>query len=346
MITRDHDPPPSSYLHTPSPESSPSVSILDSDCDADDEAGMEPMDITIDDIPEFTGLAPPLGGPLSLSQTSLQPTGPYCPRIPTLQEILTNRAPPPWTLAAFTAHLSQNHCLENLQFITAAERYRTNYTAAMDEHSAHPQVSQSDTFRALRAQWVQLLDAFIRPNAAREVNLAGDVRDALVALPNGTLPPPPSALDSAIQRIMDLMNDSILLNFINESTPARPQSTGLEAPEDSDDRYTRRSGESGRLRSQSQRKHSPVGDLLSRAAYHHHTSRSMHTSHGQPHRPTLPLSTVSVASGETDETASSSSPTNSPMTPPTTPPSSDLGGGSPKARTAGWRHLFKQGKGR
>jgi hypothetical protein len=48
--------------------------------------------------------------------------GVYLPRRPNLRDILANTSPPPWTLAAFMAYLSNNHCLETLDAETAGEQ--------------------------------------------------------------------------------------------------------------------------------------------------------------------------------------------------------------------------------
>ncbi|KFY57138.1 hypothetical protein V496_06528 [Pseudogymnoascus sp. VKM F-4515 (FW-2607)] len=61
--------------------------------------------------------------PLSVAIPAKQ----YCPRRPTLREVLANSAPPPWTLSAFTVYLSQNHCLETLEFTMDATLYRKHY---------------------------------------------------------------------------------------------------------------------------------------------------------------------------------------------------------------------------
>src|SRR4051794_20383280 len=79
-----------------------------SDCDADDEG----MTSGSDFVPSR---------PLSVAI----PPGSYRPRRPTLAEVLANAAPPPWTLSAFTGYLSQNHCLETLEFTLDANRYRS-----------------------------------------------------------------------------------------------------------------------------------------------------------------------------------------------------------------------------
>jgi len=52
-------------------------------------------------------------------------------RRPLLSEILTNKAPPPYTLSAYMAYLSQNQCLKNLEFIMDSSRYRKLVQASL-----------------------------------------------------------------------------------------------------------------------------------------------------------------------------------------------------------------------
>src|SRR6476660_2516339 len=54
---------------------------------------------------------------------------------PTLAEILSNTSSPPWTLAAFMAYLSQNHCLETLEFTMDADRYRNAHSQVLSDQS-------------------------------------------------------------------------------------------------------------------------------------------------------------------------------------------------------------------
>ncbi|MCJ1444896.1 MAG: hypothetical protein MMC23_005399 [Stictis urceolatum] len=318
MISRNHNP-PVLYLSTPSPENSPHTSTIFSDCEADDE---DTMSEELEPLPSSSGT---LG--------SLQPVGPFCHRIPTLREILANQAAPPFTLAAFTAHLHQNHCLENLEFIKDAERYRKRHDRVAADTAGMPLSPELKESEELRMLWNRLLHAYIIPNSPREVNLSADVRDALISQPNHTSPPAPEVLVVAVERIMELMNESILMNFINEHAPSRPSGTINPDLDDLEERSSHHSGDESHYRARSQRKHSPHGDTKSSSRHPPSSARSSH----QPGRGRLTMhaSNSSTGSGDvmlTDDSGSLASLTNSPMTPPTTPPSSDLGGSSPKTR--------------
>ncbi|KAK3110381.1 hypothetical protein LTR53_015384 [Teratosphaeriaceae sp. CCFEE 6253] len=132
--------------------------------------------------------------------------GPYCPRRPGLREILANTSPSPWTLAAFMAYLSTNHCLETLEFTMDAGRYRKHYAKMMSRASnGSPPTKDQEYVLAL---WQRLVDAYIRPNGSREVNLPSDVRDPILNLEIDTAPPAPEKLDLAVTKIYELMEDA------------------------------------------------------------------------------------------------------------------------------------------
>ncbi|KAF3765935.1 regulator of G protein signaling superfamily [Cryphonectria parasitica EP155] len=126
--------------------------------------------------------------------------------MPSLHEILTDSAPQPYTLGAFMAYLSQNHCLETLEFTMEADRYRL----------AHLQFHQSqlDYPDHLTALWHKLIQAYIQPYGSREVNLPSHVRDRLLNLPCGPPAPDPSELDEAVKIVYELMSDSVLVPFV------------------------------------------------------------------------------------------------------------------------------------
>ncbi|KAM0715406.1 hypothetical protein Q7P37_008904 [Cladosporium fusiforme] len=155
--------------------------------------------------------------------------GPYCPRRPNLREILANTSPPPWTLAAFMAYLSNNHCLETLEFTMDAGRYKKHYAKMMSkaEGDDAPPATDKDYVQLL---WTRLIDAYIQPNGSREVNLPSEVRDPILNLEIGLLPPPPEKLDPAVAKIYELMEESVLVPFINSCYPQSAAPTVSSMP--------------------------------------------------------------------------------------------------------------------
>jgi len=305
--------------------------------------------------------------PLSVSI----PAGPYCPRRPALREILANSAPPPWTLSAFMAYLSQNHCLETLEFTMDASRYHQHYDTMMQSNpggSVSPASNECDYVKML---WRKLLDAYIVPNGPREVNLPSDVRDGLLSLPRVHLPPHPSELEPAVKIIYDLMEESVLVPFLNAVGSSRgPESLSnswtsrddvpdiefLGATDDPSSSHHRRSP---RRRDQSPPGSGSSMDVVDssfrgpapRPSHHSHLSAALSRSGS---RLSAYLSQSSVSSPEAQDAGltddSASSPSNSglePMTPPTTPPTSDAGFGGTSPRTSpnprgegsGWKKM-------
>lgn len=136
---------------------------------------------------------------------------------PTLDDVLNNKPPPPYNLRAFTKYLSQNHCLENLEFILEAKRYRQRYESLVEA----PEESRVTTYSSrisLSMLYQFLLTTYILPGAPREVNLSVNVRDALLRYRNMSTPPLPETLDPAVKSIHDLMEDSIFFSFLNSSS--------------------------------------------------------------------------------------------------------------------------------
>ncbi|RFU79848.1 regulator of g- signaling [Trichoderma arundinaceum] len=135
-------------------------------------------------------------------------------RPPTLNEILLDTAPPPWTLTAFMAYLSQNHCMETLEFTLDSQRYASVYEQYLSE--ATP---SDDSRDRVCAWWEKLMQVYIIPCAPREVNIPAQVRDGLLRVPYGPNPPHPSELTEAGHIIYELMNDSLLVPFLESVSP-------------------------------------------------------------------------------------------------------------------------------
>ena len=317
------------YLSTPPPDTSPRSSCVISDWDADDEETMSmedtrtsrPPSVAVDDSNDAQ----------------------YYPQRPTLPDVLSNSAPPPWTLSAFTAYLSNNHCLENLEFSMDAERYREKYLS-LTKGSKKP---SSEEIKYTRGLWQRLIDAYIVQDGPREINLPSTVRDRLLAVPSHTAPPAPEELAGAVKIIYNLMEESVLISFLNEVPPSG--SHGSSHSRQKSSIKSRRRGDSdssnekGSDRSKSRRRGSPTasldtpfsgdrsdptGRLTPIPNYTRGARASNHTSSGD-------------SDLLTDDSTSGSSPCGEPMTPPNTPPSSDFGGHSPRNRNDNtWKKMF------
>ena len=207
MNFRGKPPSPPPSLHSSPPEPSTRCSSPNEDSENDIDTAMSSGDES-GRISRPLSVAIPDHDPSSAS-------GPYCPMRPRLADILANTAPPPWTLSAFMAYLSQNHCLETLEFTMDAGRYRKHYHRMSSRTAGGLVQADSNDCQYLRMLWSRLLEAYIRPSGEREVNLPSDVRDQLLNLPNDSIPPAPESLDLAVRKINELMEESVLYPFLN-----------------------------------------------------------------------------------------------------------------------------------
>jgi hypothetical protein len=303
---------------------SPACSTL-SDCDADDEGNMSTGDRA--------------SRSLSVHIPAQQP---FIPTRPTLANILSNTAPPPWTLTAFMAYLSQNHCLETLEFTMDASRYRKHF----DQMEPQGTVNAAAGCEYVKMLWQRLLDAYIIPDGPREVNLPSEVRDRLLSLPNRFVPPSPDSLDPAVKIIYDLMDESVLVPFLNSVSEYRGTQSTTNSARNSDDEMGSQDDVSSSRRPRSRRSRRGSSPLSTGGLT---TSSYGSTSGGQRTRTSRTSNLVnlgnrqsttsvqrshqSCGSGDnlTDDSGGASSPGHEPMTPPTTPPTSDAGGMSPGA---------------
>ena len=295
-----------------------------------------------------------LSRPLSLSI----PVDSYCPRQPTLQEVLSNIAPQPWTLGAFTVYLSQNHCLEVLEFTLDAKRYTTHYQVMVERDPLTPLSPATQDCEYVKMLWVKLLDAYIAPNASREVNLPSDIRDHLLSLPCTYTPPDSAELEPAVKIIYEIMDEAVLVPFLNSVTPSRgPESVASPwtSNESMSDTYMTGSLDKRSLspvRSRNQRDRSPPSngsgsDVVSQS-YSGPSLRHSHQSHltaalGLSRLPANISGLSGTSSGEaiesmTDDSIDSPSPSGSalePRTPPNTPPTSNA---SPRSNSS-WKKM-------
>jgi len=210
------------------------------------------------------------------------------------------------------AFLSQNHCLETLEFTMDAKRYSSAYSDIM---SGQSNFQGSDGMDYLCDLWQKLIGTYVTPQAVREVNLPSPVRDRLLRLPTNGVPPHPTELDEAIRIVYELMNDSVLGPFLESfAVPHHDESV-------MDENVTGRQGrtklripkESGSTNEESSR--SPKSSFQAIFGIYRGEQSSQTFSH--------PTDTPETSTPE--ETWTPASPHEEPMTPPTTPPTSDWG---------------------
>lgn len=306
-----------------SPNTTPELSPTSSDSDSDedmDSSGSRPVSLAIS-------------------------AGASCPMRPTLNDILANTAPPPYTLSAFMAYLSQNHCLETLEFTLEAKRYRESYEALADRCGVDGLAPETPESRHLCMLWQRLLMAYILPGSPREINLSSEVRDRLLAYRDVTVPPAPGTLDSAVKRIHELMEESIFLPFLNShaTSPSMVPESGPQLNSE-DMVYLSHAGLEDehpmkRIRSRAKRI-SPQSSTKDLTAAGGRSNLSLGAVHALGKRASGALLSTSGESASLALTDDSSSPQSSPtaeepMTPPTTPPASEphLPMQSPRLRT-------------
>ncbi|WEW55432.1 hypothetical protein PRK78_000863 [Emydomyces testavorans] len=252
---------------------------------------------------------------------------------PTLDDVLSDRSPPPYTLSAFTAYLSQNHCLETLEFTKDAERYRAYY------HKPERNDTPETHSQRLRIYWNRIINAYIVPGAPREINLPSAVRDGLLSHSHSVRPPHPDVLQAAVRRMRDLMDESIFLPFLNSRCLSQPPAlTSYQRPPNI--------GEARVSRTTSMRRHiSPETSFAvpRSMGYSSHPTSGSHSTSFNPACRNSPHGYTSGDSGSgnlTDDSSSlpSSPGAGEPMTPPTTPPGTNMH--SPRNRSdKGWKKM-------
>jgi len=253
-----------------------------------------------------------------------------------------------------------------------ASRYRQHYNSMADNHPGTPISPASEGCDYVKMLWQKLLDAYIAPNGPREVNLPSDVRDRLMKMPNTLIPPHPSELEPAVKIIFELMDESVLVPFLNSVTPLRgpetiatPWTSTDEVPQTavlSHGSYDERSLLSAQSRNRRDRSPPWSGSSMDivtsntnpapRPAHQSHLTAALNRSAGgriSAYFSSTSSSTEVQEAGLTDDYGSS--PSNSdlgPMTPPTTPPTADTGfhgvspGTSPKNSRSdgnGWKKM-------
>lgn len=130
----------------------------------------------------------------------------------TLEAILSNQSPEPYTLKAFLDFLTLHHCLETLNFISEAKIYRDAYivySTLADNENTVPNSTR------IKQQWECIIATYILPGASSEINLPSYIRDPLLSHTDEIVfPPSPKRLDPAVDHIYEVLKEDALMPFI------------------------------------------------------------------------------------------------------------------------------------
>ncbi|KAF4551793.1 Hypothetical protein D9617_12g036830 [Elsinoe fawcettii] len=105
-----------------------------------------------------------------------------------------------------------------------ATRYKKHYAKIMAKHADKGLSPQSKEAANIKILWQRLIEAYIRPNGSREINIPSEVRDPILNFDYTINPPPPEALDIAVAKVYELMEESVLVPFLNSMSPRTTQS--------------------------------------------------------------------------------------------------------------------------
>lgn len=139
-----------------------------------------------------------------------------CSTEPTLAKVLSGESPEPWTLAALKKFLERNYCSEVLHFIGAVGAYREFYERRITKgDAAHRERDNAATL----VMWQHILDSYILPNSAMEINISSDIREFLMSHRGLRFPPPPIVLKEACTMMEELLA-GIFMQFLDSLRPS------------------------------------------------------------------------------------------------------------------------------
>ncbi|TIA40448.1 hypothetical protein D6C79_07444 [Aureobasidium pullulans] len=122
-----------------------------------------------------------------------------------MEDILANRVPTPWTYASFVAYLSDNYCLEILQFALAAAQYKERYDFISSIPGRRVSLPSQES-QDLLILWTSLVETYLLPDGEREVNLPSQIRDPIIGYTLEQRAADPQVLDHvSLERLSPLV---------------------------------------------------------------------------------------------------------------------------------------------
>lgn len=152
----------------------------------------------------YTSAPPQTANTASTFQCAAHLLKPCLAKYPSLEDILDNAAAYPYNLTSFIGFLSQNHCLETVEFTMDVAKYSGAYEA------------KSYPAPVLTMMWNRIVDTYVRAGGPKELNLPGEVKANLVSVEvKEHAPPPPHHFAVATVLVKEMMKDNAYMAFIS-----------------------------------------------------------------------------------------------------------------------------------
>ncbi|KAI8085758.1 RGS domain-containing protein [Gilbertella persicaria] len=148
----------------------------------------------------------------------------------TLEKILHNQTPPPFSLQEFSDYLKSIYCIENLLFYQAVNQYQSNCDLYFkntnfdfSDLSAHLLVPQQQVhFRFIRQQFQHILQNFVQIDAPHEINIPYEVRHQLLDLHQTQKLYHPALLHPASNAVVELLRINAFIPFATDISRIKP----------------------------------------------------------------------------------------------------------------------------
>lgn len=177
----------------------------------------------------YTPTPPPPAVPTCPAATFIQKSRSHVKscfaKYPSLDDILSNQSSYPYNLTTFIGFLSQNHCLETVEFIMDVTKYSETYEKA----NASQEV--------LLMMWRRIVDTYIRPGGPKELNLPCEVRSRFISTDH-PVAPLPSSLETPFELVKEMIKENAYVPFIT-SVKCAASSSSSSAHTTTPSRYPR-----------------------------------------------------------------------------------------------------------
>jgi hypothetical protein len=147
-----------------------------------------------------------------VSDTQYHDNARFSQALPTLEEVLNQTAPHPFSLHSFIEFLSQNDQLRPLEFSLEARRYQRSYYFVFQELGGFGESQYR--LQHLSSLWQRLLVNYLASGSPCEIHLSPQIRHTLMEYSYPGMLPPPEIISWAVEEVHDAMQQRIFPQYL------------------------------------------------------------------------------------------------------------------------------------